>query len=66
MKSSDGGKGSLPRKQQNYQAYAENYDTIFGISKLEKRLRDEDTNSKTKESIDSTLDAENRAGKASE
>ena len=27
---SDGGKGSAPRKQQDYEAYSKNWDTIFG------------------------------------
>ena len=27
---SDGGKGSAPRKQQDTEAYAKNWDTIFG------------------------------------
>lgn len=66
MKHSDGGKGSAPRKQQNHQAYAQNYATIFGLSKLERRIRDENSNTQTQESIDSTSDAEDRTGQTSQ
>lgn len=34
MKSSDGGKGSAPRKQQDHVAYGNNYDIIFGKKKV--------------------------------
>lgn len=33
MKMSDGGKGSSPRKQQDQEAYANNYEAIFGKKK---------------------------------
>jgi hypothetical protein len=33
MKMSDGGKGSSPRKQQDQEAYAANYEAIFGRKK---------------------------------
>jgi hypothetical protein len=36
MKMSDGGKGSSPRKQQDQEAYANNYEAIFGSKKKKK------------------------------
>ena len=36
MKMSDGGKGSSPRKQQDQESYAKNWDAIFGSSTKKK------------------------------
>jgi hypothetical protein len=38
-KHGNAGKGSAPRKNQNYDAYADNYDRIFGRGKKEKQKR---------------------------
>lgn len=36
---SHGGKGSAPRKNQNYDAYSENYDKIFSKDRKQKQER---------------------------
>ena len=41
MKLSDGGKGSAPRQQQDQDAYEEGHKRIFGMSKLERKAREE-------------------------
>lgn len=56
---SDGGKGSAPRKQQDHEAYSNNYDVIFN---RHKRLKSDEVIDKTYTKADKGEQSESSSG----